>query len=476
MKRNVLLAFILMIVSVTGITGLQFYYSYSNYKVEQNTFRKEIDEAFKEAVDSAFSAHQKYVVQQFKSWISDAGYMAITAKWDSVNKVTVFNLKEIKSNYSNNQVSLSIDSFKKRTDSLTPESRETIIQHLTNHVANDLKKGVVWYFTQGLGDRLNDLYYNVPISRNVLAAEYKKALASRYITAAFKIVEAKNYKGGEYNTITIDIGTKTGAGPQLKAYFINADVFLLGRLRWVIGGSVLLLVITLSCFWYTARLLLSQQKLNALKDDFINNMTHEIHTPLAGITVTAQALKQFNHSLEEQQDYLDIILYQADKLNNLTDEILAGARLGVDFEEKESVLIGVVLHDVMQGVGQVARVKVGAMPNIAVDIYKNHLGRAVANLLDNALKYSEGQVVFLCTVQKQTLHISIADNGPGIPAEFKTKVFETFYRIPTGNVHNIKGYGLGLSYVKKVAAIHGGSVVLSDNIPCGSVFTIVLPL
>ncbi|RYD89343.1 MAG: HAMP domain-containing histidine kinase, partial [Sphingobacteriales bacterium] len=413
-KRNILLVFILMLISVSGITALQFYYSYTNYKVEKNTFQKEIDEAFTEAVDSAFSEHQQRVVRLFKSWISDPGYIAITTKWDSVNKATVFNLKEVKSKTGNIQVSMSIDSYVKRSDSITPEARTAIIGHLTKHVAADLKKGVVWYFTQGLGDRLGEAYYNIPIARNILDSEFKKALGKRTITAPFKIVEAKHYNGEKYNTITIDVGVKTGTGPKLKAYFINADVFLLERLRWVIGGSVLLLLITLACFWYTARVLLSQQKLNVLKDDFISNMTHEIHTPLASIAVTAQALRQFSHSPEEEQSYLDIILYQTDKLNTLADEILSGARLGAGAESKETVDIKHLIEDAVQGLGTEAlRIEYNPRGVINMEVYKNHLARALNNLLDNALKYSdsESKVVISCTLTAKQLYISVTDRG-----------------------------------------------------------------
>lgn len=481
-NRNIFVVFILMVISVAGITALQFYYSYTYYKVESATFQKEIDEAFTEAVDSAFSRNQARVVQLFKTWIGDTSYVSITTRWDTLNKQTIFNLNEVQPVSGNSRVSLSLDTYKERTDSLTPEARNVIIDHMTNHVAADLKKGVVWYFTQGLGDRLSDAYYNTPIPRNIFIDEYKKALRRRSITTPFKVIEAKEAAPDGYCTVVIDVGVKTNAGPKLRACFTNADAFLLGRLRWVIGGSVLLLLITLGCFWYTARVLLSQQKLSALKDDFISNMTHEIHTPLTSITITAQVLKQFSHDRTAQDNYLDIILYQSDKLSALADEILAGARL-----EKEGMALTDVTN-INSLLAETAKSKFAENVNVTVvplpdDIKitgnRANLQRALDNLIDNAVKYSTNvnpAIVIEGHMQNKEFIISIADNGPGIPDELKEKVFEPFYRIPSGNVHNVKGYGLGLSYVQKVIAAHRGSISIEDNTPAGSRFIITLPI
>ncbi|KOS07672.1 hypothetical protein AM493_17695 [Flavobacterium akiainvivens] len=466
-----------MTVCVIGITALQLYYSYVNYTVAEGIFKRDADEAFLDARDSTMALNRRRLEKEFRGWLQDTTYVNITCHWDAQKEETVFKMKHLKPIEKlggAHEMSMSISTLNQRFDSITPQAKKLFINHIMKSVSDGLSRGTVWYFTQELGDRLSKAYNKTPIDTVVLRQQYHMALSHKNITLPFVLTEKKPGLGYDHTTFGVNIGTD--GERYIWAGFTNTGVFLLDRLKWVIAGSLLLIGITLFCFWYALKTLLSQQKLNALKDDFINNMTHEIHTPLAGITVTAQALKQFSHSPEEQQNYLDIILYQADKLNALTDEILAGARLGVDNEEKESVGIDGFLQDVVQGVGQAARVNVEAMPNITVSIYKNHLGRAVANLFDNALKYSEEQVVLSCKVEKSTLCISVTDNGSGIPDGFKNKVFDTFYRIPTGNVHNIKGYGLGLSYVKKVATMHGGSVSVSDNTPHGAIFTLLLPL
>lgn len=481
-KRNIFFVFILMLISVSGITALQFYYSYTNYKVESATFQKEINEAFREAVDSAFSGHQQRVTKLFNSWINDTSYIAISAKWDAEKNLTVFNLKEVHDVNNHDGLSMSIETYSKKHDSLDPEARRVITKHLTENVARDLKKGVVWYFTQGLGKKLDEVYFGHRIPQNVFVAEYKKALKKRAVTTPFIIEEDKGQKHDGYSTAVIDAGIKFNTGPKLRAFFENGNAFLLGRLRWVIAGSVVLLMITLGCFWYTARVLLSQQKLNALKDDFISNMTHEIHTPLTSITITAQALKQFSHDKAAQDNYLDIILYQSDKLSFLADEILAGAKLDMEnITLTDTINVNHVLSEVAQSHFPENLILNVELLSIDVTIKGNKLNllRALNNLIDNAIKYNTNLnpcVTIASGISNKKLVITISDNGPGIPDGFKEIVFEPFYRIPSGNMHDVKGYGLGLSYVKKVVAGHKGYISIKDNVSAGSSFIITLPL
>ena len=138
-------------------------------------------------------------------------------------------------------------------------------------------------------------------------------------------IEERSEESGIFCTDSANLATQ--GERWVNACFEDTDMFLLARLKWVIAGSLLLILITLACFWYTARTLLTQQKLNNLKDDFINNMTHEIHTPLASVIVTTEALKKFSHDEEARRNYIDIILHQSKKLSTLTDEILTGAKL-----------------------------------------------------------------------------------------------------------------------------------------------------
>ncbi len=347
---------------------------------------------------------------------------------------------------------------------------------MVNTVDDGLQKGTVWFFTQGLGDSLSKAYYKTLIDDVIITKQYKLALARRGINMLFSF--EKNPNPEDFATYKVNMSVDK---PRwMQARFFGVDSYLFGKLKWVIAGSMLLIIITLACFWYTARTLLSQHKLNRMKDDFISNMTHEIHTPLASLLITAEALKKFSHDEASRESYIDIILHQGNRLSALTDEILNGARLEKKGIAPEDAIDLNALIQTILSEGEYEEVQFEAsMSEIPFTGDRFHFGNALRNLLDNALKYNtttQPEVKIRCTITGKTLTIEVADNGPGIPDIHKEKVFGQFYRIPSGNVHNVKGYGLGLSYVQKVVEAHMGSISIKDNYPSGAIFIIKLPV
>lgn len=480
MKRKILLAFVLMSFSVAGIAALQLYYSYMTYKAERRQFERDSNEALEEAVEKSFERHRKIVVGEFKAWLYDPSFITITARWKPDVKLTLFTMQETEpSAVGQSQISMSIEDFKERLDSITPKGRQVFVNHMAAQVDSELKKGYVWFYTQKLGDSLNKLAYDMPLELGILKKEYQAALQKRGITLPFSFNQKPDSKS--YQTKKVNISLKRPHKQKfLQASIVNPDLFLLGQLKWVLAGSILLILITLSCFGYTLRLLLTQQKMNAIKDDFINNMTHEINTPLTSIAITAEALKKFSHDKEAQENYIEIILHQSGKLMALTDEILTAARMeSSEMELKDTIAISSLLEEVAAGTDKRNCIAVFTEDDFQFRGNKKHLSRAIANLIDNALKYAgtEKPVVEIRSfIDQKKLIITVADNGPGIPDEHKEAVFSPFFRIPSGNVHDVKGYGLGLSYVRKVITAHKGSIGLADNPPHGSLFTIKLPL
>ncbi|TRW26505.1 HAMP domain-containing histidine kinase [Flavobacterium zepuense] len=480
MKKNLLIVFVLMAVCVTGVTALQLYFSYQTYQTESKVFERNINEALNEAVDTAFEKHRLNVIRQFKGWLADTTIIDISCKWNAGQKVTVFTISEVEAPRADRTtISLSIEQFPQKLEYITPQAKAVLIEQMADMVNADLKKGSIYFYTQKLGARLDKAYDKTPITVNDITPLYKASLQKRNIREAFTFNQndKDNYT---FNTKKVNFAIRRPYKETwLYASFNNTGLYLLGQLKWVLFGALLLVIITIICFWYTVRVLLSQQKLNALKDDFISNMTHEIHTPLTSITVTAQALKQFSHDPEAQQSYLDIIVYQSNKLAGLTDEILTSARLAkIDMGLNDTIAVDNLINEIVKSTSGVGIHFSPCAQNTVVRGNKSHLLRAIGNLVDNAIKHGNAfsKIDISCLVSDKSINIAVADNGPGIPDEYKHKVFEQFFRIPLGNVHNVKGYGLGLSYVKKVAEAHGGTVSITDNVPNGSIFTITLPL
>jgi two-component system phosphate regulon sensor histidine kinase PhoR len=214
-------------------------------------------------------------------------------------------------------------------------------------------------------------------------------------------------------------------------------------------------------------------------------MTHELNTPISSIKITAEALKSFKHRPETTFEYLDIITYQADKLSELTSQILNNSQLikndtadwtNINLNE----LVATAIHDLKSQIDSNCAMIEYRLPKVAPCIYGHNssLRNALINLIDNALKYASATPRITIDVIVSAKHavVNVTDNGIGIPEEYLREVFERFFRVPQGNLHDVKGFGLGLSYVRQVIKQHNGEVAVISNVPSGSIFTIKLPL
>jgi signal transduction histidine kinase len=252
--------------------------------------------------------------------------------------------------------------------------------------------------------------------------------------------------------------------------------------------SLALTLITSAAFWIMYRSMRAQQRLMELKNDFISNITHELKTPVTTVSVALEALKNFK-GLENPQttrEYLEIAQSELNRLSLLTDKVLKTAVFdnadGVTFENEQVDLnktVDQILHSMKlifekQKAHVTFEKKGGAFTIRGGSV---HLTNVIYNLLDNALKYSNGnpQISIQLEENQKQVILKVGDKGIGIPPEYKKKIFEKFFRVPTGDVHNIKGYGLGLSYVDSVVRSHRGLIELVSRPGEGSVFTIFLP-
>lgn len=235
------------------------------------------------------------------------------------------------------------------------------------------------------------------------------------------------------------------------------------------------------------RSLRAQQRVMDLKNDFISNITHELKTPVTTVSVALEAIKNFKgqNNPELTTEYLEIAQNELNRLNILTDKILKTAI----FEDKgvaynaEPVDVNLLVSQVLNSMKLVFEKQKAIVSYSCKGNDFNLLGGAahltsvVYNLLDNALKYSPANpaITISLSENKEEIELRIKDNGIGIAPEYKKKVFEKFFRVPTGDVHNIKGYGLGLSYVDSVVKSHNGTITVESEPGKGSEFIIRLP-
>ncbi len=263
--------------------------------------------------------------------------------------------------------------------------------------------------------------------------------------------------------------------------------YLKDELRVPMILSVLLVMVVLILFISTVRSLLQEKKIADQTTSLMNNMTHEFKTPITNISLAGKMLlrESATASPEKVGQFTRVILEENERLNKQVDQVLSMSAIEntVLSPENEQVDLNLLVQDTLRRFllqleskgGKVVTELNAGTSVVSGDVLM--LGNAIGNLIDNALKYANGQPeISISTLNEETMVVlKISDNGIGIDKDFHDQVFENYFRVPTGDVHNVKGFGLGLAYVKKVVELHHGIIQLQSEPGKGTSFTIKLP-
>ncbi len=298
------------------------------------------------------------------------------------------------------------------------------------------------------------------------------------------------FKFDDQQIYSIGLATDNNSMNQETLYLnIHEDKnILLRQMSWIIVASILFTTIIISAFVVTVRTLFNQKKISEIKSDFINNMTHELKTPLATISLAIDALtnEKVIHDVDKIRVYSSMIKEENKRMNKQVEKILQAARL-----EKEEIKLNLqrldahaIINKVADNIALQLQEKNGTITlklsatNPMIEADEVHFSNIIFNLLDNAMKYSSGAPhidVETFAHGNGMLSIKVKDNGIGMDKETQSRIFEKFYRAHTGNLHNVKGFGLGLSYVKALVEAHEGRIKVESTPGKGSAFTITLP-
>jgi len=276
-------------------------------------------------------------------------------------------------------------------------------------------------------------------------------------------------------------------GSFYGALFPDVRIFIIKKIAPQLLFSVFLTLLTGASFFLMYQSIRSSQRLVEIKNDFIGNITHELKTPIATVSVAIEALKNFKgiNNAELTQEYLGIAQQELNRLSMLTDKILKTAIF-----EDQGVVILTERIDLEKLIAQVLATLKLVFEKHQVNIQfekrgtdftingsADHLTNVFYNLIDNAIKYGaeHPEIKILISDLNDNISIAVQDKGLGIPAQYQKKIFEKFFRVPTGDVSNTKGYGLGLSYVDSVVRKHRGTITLESELGEGSTFVIILP-
>jgi len=353
---------------------------------------------------------------------------------------------------------------------------ENTISDIYNYkeMQNKIKLGLKKY-------GLNDLPFEFAIADKKGNIEMKSKKFEDVFSDEINTLQAR------ITVIPSDIMEPTGPFETIIIVAPNIRYYLLRSLLWVIVGVVLFIIVVLAAFFITIRSLMTQRKLVEIKRDFINNMTHELKTPLATISLAVDALKSTKVNTDPKSvDYFSNIIKEENvRMNKHVETILQAAQL--DKKENELNKQEVELHDLILGVVDSFKLQLEGKPSnvqtileaspSTIKVDEEHLLHVLSNLIDNAIKYSKTEIDI--TIQTKTLNnktlIRIIDKGIGMDANARKHIFEKFYRAHSGNVHDVKGYGLGMSYVKWVIDSHKGQITVNSELGIGTAIEIILP-
>jgi signal transduction histidine kinase len=273
----------------------------------------------------------------------------------------------------------------------------------------------------------------------------------------------------------------------LSAYFPDErNLILMRMVNWIILSVIFALILIIG-FPYSLYVFNRQKKVSEMKSDFINNMTHEFKTPIATISLASEMLmkKSINENSSKTQRYAKIIFDENTRLQNHVEQILSVSLLerGQFRLRKKEVDIHEIITEAVEKFSLTVKERDGEIKthfcakkfHIYAD--KEHLINVITNLLDNANKYSPGEPWIRIGTQNTDygLIITVEDRGMGISLENQQLIFKKLYRVPTGNIYNVKGFGIGLYYVKTIVEVHGGHINLKSELNKGSRFDVYLP-
>jgi two-component system phosphate regulon sensor histidine kinase PhoR len=274
---------------------------------------------------------------------------------------------------------------------------------------------------------------------------------------------------------------------ELKLIFPEKRQYIIAEMGPLFIASVVLILVVLVLFWRTILSLMREKKIAEHTTEFLNNMTHEFKTPLTNIALAARMLLKDPSARQGDKatHYTGIILEENEKLRIQVEQVLSMSALerGEIPLQKAKLDVHTLLEESLKSIGIQLEHLLGNV-TLSLDAGKcvvmgdrTHLANAMSNLFDNAIKYSGGKPslsVKTCNIG-HNLIVMVSDKGIGIEKEYQKNVFDKYFRVPTGDVHDVKGFGLGLAYVKKIVELHGGTIELDSEKGKGTTFKMAIP-
>jgi signal transduction histidine kinase len=482
----------IIVAVIAGTIGIQVYWNIKNYEINKQQLTNEVQASLDNAIETYYANLAKKNTIGFAIEASSDDILGNGGKFDSILRYIEFEEKGFK-NMDSLRVSINNTDGIQIFEGLKADSLSKALHRPDDH-QNHLKKRIEYSASNTLRpdsliiddfkiltskvifsmsqDTLNlktlDSLLKEDLNRKNLNIEYGLTL----ITA-----DTKPYIFNEaiVNISTLNALSNSTFLPEnssLKIDFTNTTFEILKRILTGILLSTLLVLVVISCLFYLLNIIRHQKQIAEVKNDFISNITHEFKTPISTIGVALESIKNFNvlNDTEKTKAYIDMSNSQLSKLNMMVEKLLETASLdseNLQLSKEQSNVTELIQGIVSKHNLELANKSITFNPSkddISAKIDAFHFENAINNIIDNAIKYGGNEIKV--NLQKRTLGFTIivSDNGNKLAKENKDKIFEKFYRIPKGNTHDVKGFGIGLYYAKKIIEKHDGAIQLDlDN-------------
>ncbi|GAA4356769.1 HAMP domain-containing sensor histidine kinase [Hymenobacter saemangeumensis] len=497
MKRRIRSIFWLMVVCMVGINGFQAYWLYNTYQITVEQFGRNA----RETLSSVVQGYQLDLARQFVD--KDPGAKDHLVVFQNINDEGQLDRVVVRSK---GQKSEAAHGQAGQPQAEKPQVRLMIVEQDKNErAAFQIRRGRRAADT--LARKLSKLLINNwgngrQISLPSLTSNYRKALRLRGIEARLRLdtlsipLRQEGRPAAAMRSFPQRAGFDLRTPPVLlnpfrelyvQASFEAPTFYILRQMSSLLIGSLLLLALTTGCFLLMLDTILKQRKLSEVKNDFINNMTHELKTPLATVSAAVEALQDFGALKDPRKtdSYLTIARQELRRLSDLVEKVLNIAveerhdralQLCTENVRPAELVAELVSRHQLQAPKPVRfEVDIPAQDTVRLDPL--HVSGVINNLIDNAIKYSREQVTIAIRGRREGdgWLLSVSDDGLGIPRSYQDAIFDQFFRVPTGNLHPVKGFGLGLYYVRQVIERHGGRVSVRSEPNRGSAFSLWLP-
>lgn len=466
MKKNIILIISLISFALIGLMVIQVYWIKNAIKVEESSFVRNVDDAVSKVVIKLEKIEMSKQLQ-----------------------------RKMRINTRRSNMLQSIDSLKNNFNSSIGGTTKHELFMQQSRLAQDVFQNFMDFnkivtIEEKLNRKILDSLLTIELKNKGIITQFEFGV---FNPASNRLIFQKT---GRYPNELLNKGFAFTLYPSemqinpsyLMMYFPNMKRFLISRLWVLLSISVVLIFVIILSFAFTIYTIFRQKKLSEIKNDFINNMTHEFKTPISTISLACEALKDkdIRKSEDIYETYIRMIDEENKRLGGMAEKVLQTAVLdkGRLSLKKESVNIHKVILNTIKNVKlQVERKNGKIITGLKADYCmlnadKMHITNVIYNLLDNANKYTleDPEIIISTENAGGGINITISDNGIGISKTDQKRIFEKLYRVSTGNVHDFKGFGLGLNYVKAIVEKHGGKITLESELKKGTEFIIFLPL